>query len=434
MNCMNFINLIPYYLDNDVTVEIKLEMEDHIKYCEDCKEILNKRKLLMVSFKNVLINEDIKFKSRKTEILKNINKSRYSNNIRDKIFYHVNSHKTFYGTAIAAIFLMIIVFNFGGNLYKPTLKYSSNMKANTKAMDKQSSSDIATKQDETNNTKTVIESQPTSTVTIKYDILPKGELNPTGDGVSSTINSEYGKVLTSSLEKMKTLSPGVGPWRTIYCNNGKLIFYNYNHLVAYNYNEKEKGIYSILDFSKLKVGSYQGSQIVEFSFSPNGNYCLIGTLTAELDIKYNSSLYMYKVNDGTIKEIATNFSMIKDNVKWYSNTDSSSKWIVSAKDDRETILWDVNNSKALEQLQSNVKEVKDNAGRFLSSDNLIFKDNVGNITKLDPELYLDSWWFKDDNTLIGAPYISGIQDMKLTDFQVVEINIKDKTGKIVFRP
>jgi hypothetical protein len=427
---MEFVNLIPYYLDGDVDTKIKIEMDNHIKTCESCKEKLNKRKKLIASFKYVLETEDINLKSKKSEIIKNINSSRYSTKKIPKLFYHLNTHKFFYTSTLAAVLLMFIILNFGGNLYNASIKYNYSTKAEDKALNSQSNSMITKEK----NDMPIVQTQPTSTVIIKYDILSKEKLNQTGSGISPMVNSTYAQKLDSTLKKMKTLSPGVGPFRIIYCNNDKLMFYNYNHLVSYNYNEKEKGIYSILDFSNLKVGSYQGSLSIDFSFSPDGNYCLIGTFTSERDITYDKNLYMYNVNDGTVKEITTSFCMIKDNVKWYSSLASSSKWIVSAKDDRNTILWDVDKSKALEGLPTNIKEVKSNAGKYLNFDNLIVKDNKGMVTKLDAGNYSESWWFKDDNTLVGVPYRTDMENSKLSDFEVVEININDKTGKIVFRP
>jgi WD40 repeat protein len=210
-------------------------------------------------------------------------------------------------------------------------------------------------------------------------------------------------------------------------------------LIAYNYNEKEKGIYSILDFSNLNVGSYQGSQVIGFSFSPDGNYCLIGTFNGDIDKNYNKDLYIYNVADGTVKKILINFCLNENNVIWYSSQDVSQKWIVSAKDDRTSIMWDVNSSKPLGTLPTNIKEAKVNVKKYLYFDNLIVKDNTGYTFKLDTERSADRWWFKDDNTLVGVPFkdtsnMPGSMDLRLLDFEIVEININDKTGKIVFRP
>ncbi|MBC8061594.1 MAG: zf-HC2 domain-containing protein [Clostridiaceae bacterium] len=422
MKCIKFIKLIPNYFDNEVDSKVKEEMEDHIKHCQSCKEELDKRKKLMTSFKSVLEEEEVKFKSRKDEIIKNIDSSRYSNRITSKMFYHLNRYKAGYSVSVVAVVLMFISLNFGGNIFNTAMK-SSDM-----ATEKQIKPGIRVQKDEV---------KGNQTVTVKYDILPKEQLNPTGDGISNRVNSIYRKELINTLEKMKELNPGVGTWITIYCNNDKLMFYNYNHLVAYNYNEKEKGIYSVLDFSNLKVGGYQGSETVVFSFSPDGNYCLVGTHIGEIDLVSKNSLYLYNVNTGKYNEIATNFNMKTDKVLWYSALNDSSKWIVSATDHRDgtkNILWDVDKAKTLVTLPKDIKAVGDNRGKFLDYDNLKVKDDNGNTVTLESPIYIYSWYFKNANTLIGVPYRTDIENYKLLDFEVVEININEKTGKVVFRP
>lgn len=325
--------------------------------------------------------------------------------------------------AAAAVFLIFIAFKYGGNIYNKAIQYSNNMTEKKIVVAQPAKKVVPT-----------INHVISSTVKISFKETSKELLNPTGDGISATVNSASRKKLVARFNKMKQLSPGVGPWRIIYCNNGKLMFYNYNHMIAYNYNEKEKGIYSILDFSNLNVGSYQGSELLDFNFSPDSNYLLLGTSTFELPSKHTKSLYLYDLNNDITKEIATNFSMSAENVTWYNNSyDSSSKWIVSAKDDKITMLWDVANTKALAILPTDAKEVP-NKNKFLNSEDLKFTDDNGNITKLVTETYIERFGFKDNNTLIGVQYMEGIKDLKLTDFQVIEINISDKTGTITFRP
>lgn len=431
MKCMKFESLLSSYFDEDVDIKIKEEMNVHIKDCPSCQDSLNKRKKLMASFKYVLEDEDIQVISRKKEIIKNINSSRYSKNLRNKVFRHLNRYKPVYISTLAAGFLLLVLLNQGVNISSQKTSYS-------KANSLENKVEKADKSNSSFDTQ-IPAIKPTSTVAIKYDALPNDQLNPTGDGISSIVKSECRKGLLNTLKEMRDLPPGVGPWKTIYYNNDKLMFYNNNHLVAYDYNEKEKGIYAILDVSSLNVGSYQGSQVIRFSFSPDGNYCLFGTYTGEIDIKYNKDLYIYNVADGTVKKILTNFCFSEDNVIWYSSQDVSPRWIVSAKDDKTSIMWDVNSSKPLGTLPPNIKEAKVNVKKYLYFDNLNVKDNTGYTFKLDTERSADRWWFKDESTLVGVPFkdtsnMTGKMDLRLLDFEIVEININEKTGKIVFRP
>jgi hypothetical protein len=421
MKCVKFVTLISNYLEGDIDSKVKVEMDNHIENCPSCREKFEERKELLDTFKYMLADEKIQIKSRKNEILTNIDRSRYTSSIVNKTFYRLYLKKGAFIGVVAAVFLMFIALKQGGNIYNTAIQYSTKITEKNKVVELPAEKVVP-----------AVNSELPSIVKINFKELSK----PTGEVISPTVNSSCRQKLVEMLNKMKQLPPGVGPWLPIYCNNGKLMFFNYNHMVAYNYNEKDKGIYSILDFSNLKVGSYQGSEVLIFNFSPDGNYALLGTYSAEKDLKFDKSLYIYDLNNGTIKEIATNFNIKGKNVTWYNKVDgSSSKWVVSVKDDKNTVIWDVDKHKALGTFSMDLKEVKDkNDGKFIGSDNLKFTDDKGNITKLVTENLIPVFVFKDSNTLMGVQYIEGIQDLKLTDFQVVEIDIRNKTGKVVFRP
>jgi len=419
MKCVKFVSLIPNYFEEDIAIKVKIEMDNHIVNCQSCRKKLEERKEILDTFKYMLEDEEIQIKSRKDEIIKNIDKSRYTSSIVNKTFYRLYVKKGAFIGVVAAVFLMFIALKYGGNIYNTAVQYSTKITEKDKALDKPTEKVVPT-----------VTPSLSSTVKINFKELS----NPTEEVISSTVNSSYKKELVETLNKMKQLPQGVGPWRIIYCNNGKLMFYNYNHMIAYNYNEKEKGIYSILDFSNLKVAGNQGSQVVDFSPSADGNYVLFGAFTSEPDLKHDRSLYIYNVDNGTVKEIATNFNMSADNVIWYNNdNDSPAKWVVSAMDDNRTVIWDVDKSNPLRELPSDVNGISDKS-IISSSEDLKFTDDKGNITKLVTEAFIERFGFKDSNTLIGIQYMAGMQDLKLMDFQIVEINISDKTGKVVFEP
>lgn len=421
MKCIKFVSLIPKYFDDDLAINVKGDMDNHIANCNSCRKKLEDRKKFEETFKYVLSNEEVNLKSRKDEILNKINKSRYTGKIANKTFYRLYFKRgTFIGVA-AAVILIFITFKYGENIYNAAMQ-STTMTEKNAVIEPSSEKLVPT-----------VNSVISSTVKINFNDISKELLNPTRDVISASVNTTSRKKLVEMLNKMKQLPQGVGPWRTIYCNNGKMMVYNYGHMIAYNYTEKEKGIYSILDFSNLKVGSYQGSEVITFSISPDGNYVLFGTFVSEIDLKSDKSLYIYDVNNGTVKEIVTNFKM-QEKAIWYNKlNDSSSKWIVSAKDDKNVVIWDVDKSRTLGLLPIDVKEILDTS-KFLNSEDLNFKDDKGNITKLVTKNYTETFWFKDNNTLIAVQSIENMDNLKLMDFQIVEININTKTGKVTFRP
>jgi predicted small secreted protein len=245
------------------------------------------------------------------------------------------------------------------------------------------------------------------------------------NSISPSVTDEIKKKLQSSISSMKEMGPGVGPWRIIYYNEEKIIFYNYAHIVACDISESNKGIYSIIELENLKVGSYQGSEIALIYPSPDAMACVIGTGCWEQDYQSTKSLYICNLNDSSVRELKADYNMANNKVTWYRNMSSSTllPWYVSVKRNDAAIIWDVEKTRKLGSIPTGAR-----------------LETVGE--KYEEEINIETgyiysfWWEKDENTVIGVPYKNGVTssaELKLSDFEIIEVDKKDKTVKILYK-
>ena len=231
--------------------------------------------------------------------------------------------------------------------------------------------------------------------------------------------------LLSSIAGMKEMGPGVGPWKVIYCNGDKIILYNYAHIVACDISKENKGIYSIIDLRDLKTGTYQGSIIALVCSSPDAMSCILGAGYWEMDIEPSPSLYLCNFYDGSVKELETNYNMANGEVKWYKNMQSFDllPWYVSIKGNDTGIIWDVDGGKRVDSIPKDAR---------LET----VEENYIERIKIDTGYTYLYWWKVNGNSVIGAPYrkdADNASDLKLTDFEIIEVNLQDISGKVLYK-
>lgn len=243
--------------------------------------------------------------------------------------------------------------------------------------------------------------------------------------ISPDISGELKVKLQGSIASMLDMEPGVGPWRIITCIKDRIILYNYAYVVACDISEKNRGIYSIIELSGLKVGSYQGSEIAEIFPGPDAMSCVIGTGSWEKDIKSTKSLYLCNFNDSSVKELEENYNLANREVTWYMNMPGSTNlpWFVSIKGKDSESVWDVYTAKKLDTLPPGAR-IRTTEDKFL--------ENVD----FDTGYNYMYWWKADENTVIGAPYSNSADSaagLKLGDFEIIKVDLKDKSAKVLFR-
>lgn len=243
--------------------------------------------------------------------------------------------------------------------------------------------------------------------------------------ISPSVPKEMREKLLSSIEEMNKMNPGVGPWRIIHYNGEKIIIYNYPYIVAIDISEKNNGIYSIIELKNLKVGYYQGSELAVIYSSPDCLACVLGTSIYELGIENTKSLYVCNFLDGSVKEIEQKYNMAKNKVTWYRNTTSSTMlpWYVLIESPDNKLIWSLEKLKKLSTLPPQAKEEA-----FING--YVEDSNVyGGYQCYD-------WWQKDKDTLIGSPYkkeAKGSADLNLSEFEIIEVNLKNKEAKILYK-
>jgi len=246
-----------------------------------------------------------------------------------------------------------------------------------------------------------------------------------GNIISPLVTAEMKDKLLDSISGMKEMGPGVGPWRIIYCNGDKIILYNYAHIVACDISKENKGIYSIIDLMGLKTGTYQGSIIAMVYPSSDAMSCILGAGYWEMDIEASPSLYLCNLCDGSVKELETNYNMANGEVKWYRNMQSSDMlpWYVAIRGNDTCIIWDIEGEKRIDSIPTD-------SGLETVEENYVERINI------DTGYTYLYWWKVNENTVIGAPYskdAGNASDLKLTDFEIIEVNLKDMSGKVLYK-
>lgn len=80
MKCEVFREKILQYLDDDLTIDERLEMELHIKQCSECRRIYEEEKEIDDLFRNALNDDSIEFNSSVNKVMSVIDKDKYNKN------------------------------------------------------------------------------------------------------------------------------------------------------------------------------------------------------------------------------------------------------------------------------------------------------------------------------------------------------------------
>jgi len=209
-----------------------------------------------------------------------------------------------------------------------------------------------------------------------------------------------------------------------FCNEDKVIIYNYAYIVACDISQNNKGIYAIIELKDLKIGYYQGSETAEIYVSPDAMFCIIGTGGWERDSKNAKNLYACSLIDSTVKEISVNYNVKDTKFKWYLGEGSFLKpWYVSIEENSNKIIWDFESGKRIDSIPADTKEQ-------------IINSAYEETLPIDTGYSYYFWWKRDNNTFIAAPYKKGANssgDLNLSDFEIIEVKLKEKECRILFK-
>lgn len=283
ISCLTFKKRLYDFTYGSISEDFKKSMEAHVQSCPNCQIIYEEELRNDKAFKDVVNIRNVKFNSSRDEIIKNIDKNRYSKNFSNKLYYRMRRNIVLYA-ASAVLFFSII----SGSLYFYNI-YIINAKKPTAIKDDynfiESIKDNTTKEESSQK----IENLKSSCIETELQ-LPK---------------TSSKKDVQEVLDKIKTEPQGTSPWKFGYVDSNKIIFYNHSALLAYSYNGGKPKYYSGIDLDKIDAGYMQGSIHTYFNFSPNGDYVVINNGIGENDLQSNKyNMYLYNFKSGEMRVIS----------------------------------------------------------------------------------------------------------------------------------
>lgn len=134
MNCEVFREKILQYLDDDLTIDEKLEMELHIKHCSECRRIYEEEKEIDDLFRKTLNDESIEFNSSVNKVMSIIDKDKYnkSNRENEKVIDLKQKRKSLRGVGykyLATVASLLIVITGGIYFFKDNVGSKMNESA-----------------------------------------------------------------------------------------------------------------------------------------------------------------------------------------------------------------------------------------------------------------------------------------------------------------
>lgn len=298
ISCLTFRKRLNDFIYGTISDDLKKSFEEHIQNCKSCRIIYEDELQIEKAFKEAINVRNIKFISSRDEIIKNIDKNRYSKSFSNKLFYRIR--KNFITYAASAVLLISLT---TGGLYFYNIYINNQNKE--------------TAQNYNYNLVEDIKDDPSDTA-----IKPKIQ-NLKNNFIETELplpQSSNNKEIQEVLNKIKDQPLGTNPWKLGYSDGNKIVFYNYSALLAYSYNNGKPKYYGAIDLEKINAGYIQGSIYTDFNFSPKGDYVIINNSSGENDLQNNKySMYLYNFKSGELKVISNeNKLLIKDT--WSSNS------------------------------------------------------------------------------------------------------------------
>jgi len=263
------------YIEKDLPYSIREEMSEHLEECETCRAAYEKKLFVREQFSGIFNNEQLVFSSVKQGVMTAIRDTEYKVSWFQRLCEHFKRFGSSYAAVMAMMaFVILVVPNMGGMMKKDATSIAQNVNKS------------------------------------------KGDYKFSGESTDSPVKNgigAYSDDLNKALADIKTKELGVGPWRTIFADKNRVYFYNYSHLLVYDNSYSQRGITGAVDLIKLDLGSYQGSSIITFIPSDNGDYCVIVNNSPELDMINNKKpLYMYNAKNNSLQAIGQeNLALMK---------------------------------------------------------------------------------------------------------------------------
>lgn len=126
MNCSTFKNRLNDYLEDNLYNDMKDAMEEHINTCNKCREVYEEEKNIDSMLKKAFSVDTTKFSSSRTDIMKAIDKNKYSKNVASKLKYHWLRYNNKYMASVACLLFLVLAMPYAS---KNILAYQRQHKA-----------------------------------------------------------------------------------------------------------------------------------------------------------------------------------------------------------------------------------------------------------------------------------------------------------------
>lgn len=136
MNCSTFRKKLYDYMEQNMTFDMREAMETHMKNCATCREIYEEEKALDDSFREAFNINTGNFTSSRAEIMKNIDKNRYTGSAINKLGYHLKKFRMNYLASAAILALAFFTAPYINNLRQAEMPESTQDIAGNQGMNK----------------------------------------------------------------------------------------------------------------------------------------------------------------------------------------------------------------------------------------------------------------------------------------------------------
>lgn len=142
MNCSTFVKKLNDLVEGSVSNDLKKAMEEHMNNCSSCKALYKEEKNIDEMLRASLDIDHIEFKSSRVDIMKNIDKNRYSKNPLKKMYYHFKKYSIPYTACAALIVFLLIISPLGLKKFSNNDMFGSGKKS-TKSLQKAENYSVA---------------------------------------------------------------------------------------------------------------------------------------------------------------------------------------------------------------------------------------------------------------------------------------------------
>ena len=118
MKCRIFYKSLKNYIVGELSEEANDMMAKHMEKCEKCKAAYNNQFETLQSIDSVGSIQNVAFSSSREEILRNIDKTRYSKRITNKANFFIKRNSLRYTAGTVAVFMILFLTFFMTNHFK----------------------------------------------------------------------------------------------------------------------------------------------------------------------------------------------------------------------------------------------------------------------------------------------------------------------------